>query len=116
MAVIGFSDKPEKIWCVAGWAFRQILDHVVAQYPANLEFAQEFEKSKTYSGLSIDLLAPELASRITRAIRSVAAGILAGDIRAGIHDQRYGDAATVEQYREALRQLLEVVPANSTPA
>ena len=110
MAVIGFSDKPEEIWCVAGWAFRQVLDDVISQYPDDSELADEFARSKTYSGLSIDLLEPEFAARVTRAIREVANGILSGAIRSGIHDQPYGDARTVEQYREVLQQLLEAIP------
>lgn len=109
MAVIGFSDRPEEIWCVAGWAFRQVLDDVISQYPEDSEMADEFALSKTQSGLSIDLLEPELAARITNAIRQVATGVLSGAIRSGIVDQSYGDAKTVEQYREGLQQLLEVM-------
>jgi hypothetical protein len=111
MAVIGFSDKPEEIWCVAGWAFRQVLDDVISQYPDDSEMADAFAQSKTYSGLSVDLLEPKLAARVTTAIRQVATGILSGAIRSGIHDQPYGDAETVEQYREGLQQLLEAIPA-----
>lgn len=110
MAVIGFSDKPEEVWCVAGWAFRQVLDDVISQYPGDIEMADEFAQSKTYSGLSVDLLEPELAARATNAIRQVATGILSGAIRSGIHDQPYGDAMTVEQYREGLQELLEAIP------
>lgn len=111
MAVIGFSDRPEEIWCVAGWAFRQVLDDVVSQYPEDTEMADKFEQSKTHSGLSVDLLEPELAARVTNAIRNVATGILSGAIRSGIHDQPYGDASTVEQYREALQELLASFPS-----
>jgi len=73
--------------------------------------ADEFAHSKTYSGLSVDLLEPDLAARVTNAIRQVVTDILSGAIRSGIHDQPYGDARTVEQYRQALRQLLEAIPA-----
>ena len=110
MAVIGFSDRPEEIWCVAGWAFRQVLDDVISQYPEDAEMADAFDQSKTYSGLSIDLLEPKLAARVTNAIRQVATGILSGAIRSGLHDQPYGDARTIEQYREGLQQLLETLP------
>lgn len=111
MAVIGFSDKPEEIWCVAGWAFRQVLDDVISQYPGDNEMANEFAVSKTYSGLSVDLLRPKLATRVTNAIRHVAQGIVSGTIRSGIHDQPYGDAQTVEQYRRGLEELLKIVPS-----
>ncbi len=110
MAVIGFSDKPEEIWCVAGWAFRQVLDDVISQYPGDSEMADEIAQSKAYSGLSVDLLEPELAARITSAIMRVTTDVLSGAIRSGIHDQPYGDAKTVEQYREGLQQLLEAIP------
>jgi hypothetical protein len=110
MAVIGFSDKPEEIWCVAGWAFRQVLHDVISQYPEDSEMAYEFTLAEANSGLSVDLLESELKTRVTNAIRQVALGILSGVIQSGIHDQPYGDATTVEQYREGLRQLLEVIP------
>ena len=115
MAVIGFSDKPEEIWCVAGWAFRQVLDDVMSQYPGDNEMADEFAVSKTYSGLSVDLLDPKLAARVTNAIRQVAHGIVSGTIRSGLHDQPYGDAQTVEQYRGGLKELLKVVPEENEP-
>ena len=114
MAVIGFSDKPEEIWCVAGWAFRQALDDVVSQYPQELEMADEFTVAKANGGLSVDVLEPELAAKVTNAIRHVVTGILSGAIRSGIHDQSYGNAETVEQYREGLRQLLDAIPLGST--
>jgi hypothetical protein len=47
---IAFSTKPEKSWVVAGWAFRQILDDTIRQYPADYEIAQEFEQAKAISG------------------------------------------------------------------
>jgi len=111
MAVIGFSDRPEEIWCVAGWAFRQVLHDVISQYPEDSEMAGEFTFAEANSGLSVDLLEPVLASRVTNAIGRVVTGILSGAIRSGIHDQSYGDARTVEQYRQALRQLLEAIHA-----
>ncbi len=113
MAVIGFSDKPEEIWCVAGWAFRQVLDDVISQYPEDSEMANKFFLSKTQSGLHIDSMEPELAAKVTSAIRQVAIGILSGTIRSGIHNQPYGDTRTVEQYREGLQQLLEAIPHSS---
>lgn len=113
MAVIGFSDKPEEVWCVAGWAFRQVLDDVISQHPGDAEIADEFFHSKTYSGLSVDLLKPELAARVTNAIRQVVTGVLSGTIRSGIYDQPYGDAKTIEQYKEGLRQLLEAIPRSN---
>jgi hypothetical protein len=110
MGVISFSDKPENIWCVAGWAFRQVLEDVASCHPRDSEMAKEFFVAETQSGLHIDLLDSPLSARVTNAIRRVAEGILSGEIRSGILDKSYGDAETVEQYREGLRQLLEVIP------
>lgn len=109
MAIISFSDTPEEIWCVAGWALRQVLDDVISQYPDDKEMADTFEQAKTHGGLSIDLLQPEFAAKIAAAIRHVAEGILSGTIRSGISDQPYGDTATIEQYRSALKELLATI-------
>lgn len=115
MAVIGFSDRPEEVWCVAGWAFRQLRDDVLSQYPEDSEMANEFAVAETQGGLSVDFLEPELAARVTNAIRQVATGILSGAIRSGIHDQPYGNTQTVEEYRKGLQQLLEAFPRPENP-
>lgn len=112
MAVISFSDRPEEIWCVAGWAFRQILDDITTQYSNDGEMTNEFEGAKRISGLAVELLEPSLAGRIKNAIRVVANSILAGSLGSGITRQPYGDAATVEQYRESLKELLGALEAN----
>jgi hypothetical protein len=110
MGTIAFSSRPEECWAVAGWAIRQILDDVASQYPQDSQIAEEFERAKAIDGLMVYLLRPDLAARVTNAIREVATGILSEAIRSGIHAQPYGDARTVEQYREALRELLEAIP------
>jgi hypothetical protein len=109
MAVISFSEQPNEIWCVAGWAFRQLLDDVMSQYPENKEMAAKFEESKTYGGLVLYLLKPEMAENFAAAIRKVAEGILSGAISSGLINQTYGDAETVAQYRSALKELLETI-------
>ena len=110
MGTIAFSTRPEQCWAVAGWAIRQILDDVASQYPQDSEIAKEFEGAKAIDGLMVYLLRPDLATRVTNAIRKVATGILSETIRSGIGDQPYGDARTVEQYREALRELIKAIP------
>src|SRR5262245_61660512 len=72
--------------------------------------ANAFDMAEAIGGLSIDLMEPEFAARVSSAIWQVATGILSGTIRSGIHDQPYGDARTVEQYRESLQELLETFP------
>ncbi len=112
MAVISFSDQPQEIWCVAGWAFRQLLDDVLFQHPEDQEMAAKFEESKTHGGLVLYLLKPEIAEKLATAIRNVAEGILSGAISSGLTNQTYGDAVTIGQYRSALKALLEALPSN----
>jgi hypothetical protein len=110
LATIGWSDDPDEIWQVAGWAFRQVLDDTMAQYPDDLEMTAVLSDLRDIKGLSVDLLEPELAARVTRAIWDVVTGILSGSIRSGIVDQPYGDSMTVAQYRSALRDLKRAIP------
>lgn len=110
MAVISVSDTPEGVWGVAGWAFRQILDDVIAQYSNDERMAAEFEHAKAISGLVLYLVEPSLANRIKSAIRNVVDGILAGTIRSGISEQPYGDTVTVAQYLDSLKQLSRILP------
>jgi hypothetical protein len=112
--VIGFSDRSEEIWLKAGWVFRQVLDDVVSQYPEDSAMADKFVEAKAVSGLHIDRLETEFATKVTNAIWQVATGILSGTIRSGIHDQPYGDSRTIEQYRKSLQELLETFPTTWT--
>lgn len=109
MAVISFSDRPEDIWCVAGWAFRQILDDVIFQKKDDKEMTGEFEHAKRISGLHLYLVERELADRITKSIKDVANAILSKTIQSGIVEQPYGDAATVQQYLGSLEDLLRII-------
>lgn len=114
MAVIGFSDKPEHTWGVAGWVLRELLDDVVAQFPEEKAMAEEFEEAKTlYNALIVPRLEPAFAAKVTNAIRQVAEGILSGAIRSGIHDKPYGDATRVQAYRRALQKLLDAIPSTA---
>jgi hypothetical protein len=113
MAVLGFSKKPEEIWSVAGWAFRQVLDDVIARHPDDAEMAREFVEAKAIKGLSVDMLDPHFAARVTEAIRQEVEAILSGTVRSGLLDKPYGDARTVEQYLGALRELLSAIPSSA---
>ncbi len=111
MGAIAFSTNPEETWAVAGWALRQVLDDTVSQHPDDSEMATEFEAAKAIDGLMVHSLRPDLAARVTKAIRDVATGILSGHIRSQIVDQSYGDERTVLQYREGLQELLKAIPS-----
>jgi hypothetical protein len=106
--VIGLSNKNEEVWgVVAGWVFRQVLNDVISHHPEDSEMADAFAEAEAIGGLHIYLLEPELATRVTRAIWQVVTDILSGAIRSGLHDQPYGEKWRVEQYHEALQELLE---------
>ena len=111
MAAIMFSKDPEKGWVVAGWVMRQVLDDVTSQHPEDSDMAKELAQAKLFSGLSVYSLEPEFAARVTGTIKQTVMDILSGTIRSGIHDQPYGDTRTVEQYLEALRELLQIIPS-----
>ena len=111
MAVIGFSSKPEYNWVVARWVYRQVLEDLISHCPEDSEIADTAANSLETDGLLMEFLEPSLAARITNAVREVVAGILSGAIRSGIHDQSYGDAYRVGEYRKALQELLQAIPS-----
>jgi hypothetical protein len=113
MGTIAFSEDPEESWVVAGWAFRQVLDDTVSRYPRDPEIARTFEEAKAISGLIVYKMEPIFATRVTKAIQSVATGILSGTIRSGILDQRYCNEQTVEEYRKGLEELLKAISAGN---
>ena len=112
MGAISFSTESEHSWVKAGWVLRQVMDDTASQHPEDLEMAEQFEAAKAIDGLMVYLLRPDLAARITAAIRAAVEGILSGTIRSGIVDQPYGDERTVAQYTQALEQLLQAIPSS----
>jgi len=112
LATIAWSDDPDEIWQVAGWVFRLVLDDIMAQYPDDLEMVAELADLRDIKGLSIDLLEPELAARVTEAIWDVATGILSGSVRSISVNS---DSMTIAQYRSALRDLKRAIPRHSEP-
>jgi hypothetical protein len=111
MGAIAFSTKSEESWVVAGWAFRQVLDDTASIHFEDSDMTKEFEKAKALGGLMVYMLPPDLAARMTTAIKDAAIGILEGTIRSGIIDQSYGDEKAVAEYRKGLQHLLDAIPA-----
>jgi hypothetical protein len=72
--------------------------------------AQAFNNAKDVDGLMVFLLPPDLAARVTSAVRKVATDILSGAVHSGVAERHHGDTRTVAQYGEALRELLEAIP------
>jgi hypothetical protein len=116
MGAIAFSSKPEHSWVKAGWVLRQVLDDTASRHPEDSEMVEQFNAAKAIDGLMVYLLRPELEIRITVALREVATGILSGGIQSNVAERHRGDEKTVAQYKEALRQLLDIIPTPGTPA
>lgn len=109
MAVIAFSKDPNEGLVYAGWVIRQVLDDTLAQNPNDAEMAAAFALAKESFGIVVYALQPDLAARVTKAMRDTATGILEGTIRSGILDKGWGDARTVEQYRGVLAEVLKAI-------
>jgi hypothetical protein len=112
MGVIRFQEEPKRSWVVAGWAYRQILEDVITNLPGDSEVVSTLATYAEADGVIIDLLQPDLGSRISRAIQQVTEDILAGRLRSGIHDKPFGNPHMIEEYRKGLQQLLEAIPAS----
>src|ERR1051325_4752189 len=98
MAGISFAKQPAGIWIVAGWAFRQILSDIIANYPNDPELRAECFEAEALGFLHIDFLEGEMAAKMREAVCSVTKGILAGKIRSVItHDQE-----TINEYMVCL--------------
>ena len=110
MANITFADDEAAhgSWVVAGWAFRQIIDDVIAQFPADAELASCLQEHREFKYLFVNHLPPELGSRMTRAFNEVSEGIVAGRIRSGILDFPNTPESN-EDYYQGLRELLEAI-------
>ncbi|MGA3047881.1 MAG: hypothetical protein ABSD67_14720 [Terracidiphilus sp.] len=108
--VISFTKDRENGWLKAGWAFRQVLEDTLSRCPGDSEMARAFESAEACGGLDVGNLSPQLALRVTDAMRNSVIGILNGEFQSGICDKPYGDPRTVEQYLGALRELIVEFP------
>lgn len=111
---LGFSDRPEQIWLKAGWAFRQVLEDTLVRCPDDTEMREAFERAEWFSDLDVQSLPAELAERVVTALRETIVGILSGTIETGLVTKPYGDTTSQTQYKEALRELLEIIPTKFT--
>jgi len=109
MAVISFSRQPEHIWCVAGWAFRQVLEDVKA-HTQDPELRERLDAASETKYLLVEHLTPESAHQTTEAIREVVQGILSGEVRSSIFDQPDTPQEVLDQYQEGLSMLLKAIP------
>jgi hypothetical protein len=108
MARIGWVNK-QNSWVVSSWAFRQLLEDVLAQYPEDPELTSEFKIASRVKCLYIDSFHPELTIRVTQAIRETASAISSGRIQTGLARKPYGTAEIVAEYRQAVERLVALV-------
>lgn len=113
--VISFGASPRQIWIVANWAFRQLLEDIKSSHPEDTEMIRECDASEAISGLLIYELERKLQIRMTQAIKQVASDVISGIIQSGLQNKPYGDVRAATQYREALAELLEIVPPTTQP-
>jgi hypothetical protein len=64
MAIIGWHNKPDS-WVVAGWVFRQLLEDVCSQRPADSEVVSELELAKDLKYLFIDSVSASINAATT---------------------------------------------------
>ena len=112
--VISFSDLPREDVLLAGWAFRQLQQDVLARSSGIPDLTQAFEYAQVINGLFIRDLKPEIAEAVVRTIRTTAEDILSGAAHSGITTQPFGNNETVAAYREGLRRILQSLPADAT--
>jgi hypothetical protein len=105
MAVISFTKDPGPVWGAAAWVFQQVMDDILANAPRDPDLVSALEDAKDVNGLVVRSLGPDVAARVTRALIEVVTRILAGEVRSGIHDQKYGDDVA-GVYNESLVKLL----------
>ena len=110
MAGISLSKQPAGIWIVAGWAFRQILNDIIANYPYDPELGAECREAEALGFLHVDFLEGQIAERMREAVCSVNNGILTGRIRSRITDA-FNDQETIKEYLVGLRSLAAVCDA-----
>src|SRR5947209_2861375 len=111
MAMIGFSERAEHKWFVARWAYRQILEDVISNYPNDHELLELLGREIETDGLLTKFIEHDLAIRIAKAVQEVAVGTLSGTIRSGLHDKIPADDFRQNEYRKALQELLEAIPS-----
>jgi hypothetical protein len=95
-------------WFNSNWVFRQLHADVVERFPDDAELHLEMEKAGAFGLLSLDSIEPVLASRILRAMRTVAEETVRGQI-AGWLRGKPDDQEGQRTYLESMTELLELM-------
>jgi hypothetical protein len=107
--VIDFDGTDQGSVLFAGWFFRQLAQDVIERNSTNVELKQVFDNAEIFNHLTINQMQPDLASVVTREIRTAAEDILSGKFQSGIVKQPFGNEDTQRTYEKGLRELLHAV-------
>jgi hypothetical protein len=106
MVLINFKDGGD--WFNPNWVFRQLCADISEDLPGDVELHREMEKAEAFGLLSLDSIDPALASKILRAMRTVAEKTIDGRIP-GWRRARPDDPDGQRMYLEAMSELLALI-------
>jgi hypothetical protein len=95
-------------WFNPNWVFRQLHADVVERFPDDAELHLEMEKAGAFGLLSLDSTEPVLASRILRAMRTVAEETVQGQIPGWLKGKP-DDQEGQRMYLGAMSELLDLM-------
>ena len=106
MAVISLGTTADKVWLVARWAFKRVLQNAITANPSDAELVAEFRQALALDGLHLDLMESALSRRVISALRDT--------IQSALQDNQMTDNALKDgldeeshtQYANALSELL----------
>lgn len=95
-------------WFRANWIYRQLVEDTMEKYPHDEELKQLLKMGGAIGTLFVNELHEPVHSRILKALKTVAEGTIAGDIR-GWDLKGAGDESGRRMYIEALTELLSLI-------
>src|SRR5262245_59828944 len=110
MVIIVFRDGTD--WSEANWVFRQLIDDIAETFPDDVELRRTMEQARGLGGLFLDSMEQALASRIMRAIRTVAERTVDGRIQ-GWRRARPDDQEGQRMYLESMSELSDIIRRQS---
>jgi len=115
MAGISFGDEADRVWIVAGWAFRQVLQDLIPYAEGERPFLDALTDAENIGFLDVPTLAGNgLSAKVTKAIETMCREVLDGSYRSGI-EAAFLDSETQDAYREGIRMLLSAVATPRGP-
>ncbi len=112
MVIINFRGGGD--WYNPNWVFRQLCADIREVSPGDVELHHELEKAGAFGLLPLDSLELALASRILRALRTVAEKTVDGRIP-GWRKARPDDIDGQRMYLEAVSELLAITRRQPEP-